>query len=197
MTSRERVRAALDHRQPDRVPVDLGGSIVTGINAMGYARLKRLLGLPGPARVTSVTLLLAEVEQELAARWGLDVLPVPRYYAAPGVPLDGRWREHPLPDGAPALFPRGFAPRLRSDGAWELLEEGQVAVGGDRQELGHSLHETEQERVERGHSRSHSRPTSPRTIASLIPDLVPPNSSRTRRAAIAATPTTTRTATDP
>ncbi len=126
MNSRERVRAALAHRQPDRVPIDLGGSIVTGINAVGYARLKRHLGLPGPARVTSVTLLLAEVEEELAARWGLDVLPVPRYHAAPGVPLSGGWREHPLPDGTPALFPSAFSPRIRADGAWELLEQGQV-----------------------------------------------------------------------
>jgi uroporphyrinogen decarboxylase len=125
--SRERVRAALEHRVPDRVPVDLGASIVTGINAMGYARLKRHLGLPGPARVTNVILLLAEVEEELVTRWGVDVLPVPRYYAAPGVPLDRGWREHPLPDGTPALFPRGFAPRIRADGAWELLEEGGVA----------------------------------------------------------------------
>ena len=127
MNSRERVRAALDHRQPDRVPIDLGGSIVTGINAMGYARLKRHLGLPGPVRVTNVILLLAEVEEELREPWGVDVLPVPRYFAAPGVPLAGRWREHPLPDGTPALFPQGFAPRLRADGAWELLEDGQAA----------------------------------------------------------------------
>jgi len=129
MNSRERVRAALEHRQPDRPPVDLGGSLVTGINAMGYARLKQHLGLPGAVRVNSVILLLAEVEQELVRRWGLDVLPVPRYFAAPGVPLSGRWREHPLPDGTPALFPQGFAPRLRADGAWELLEpeDGQVS----------------------------------------------------------------------
>jgi uroporphyrinogen decarboxylase len=122
MNSRERVRAALNHRPPDRVPIDLGGSIVTGINAMGYARLKRHLGLPGPVRVSSVILLLAEVEEELRERWGVDVLPVPRYYAAPGVPLAGGWREHPLPDGTPALFPRDFAPRLRADGAWELVQ---------------------------------------------------------------------------
>ena len=127
MNSRERVRAALNHRRPDRVPIDLGGSIVTGINAMGYARLKRHLGLPGPVRVTSVILLLAEVEEELREPWGVDVLPVPRYFAAPGVPLAGRWREHPLPDGTPALFPQDFAPRLRADGAWELLEGGEAA----------------------------------------------------------------------
>jgi uroporphyrinogen decarboxylase len=127
MNSRERVRAALDHRPPDCLPIDLGGSLVTGINAIGYARLKRHLGLSGPARVTSVILLLAEVEEPLIERWGVDVLPVPRYFAAPGIPLDGRWREHPLPDGTPALFPWAFAPRIRTDGGWELMEEGALA----------------------------------------------------------------------
>lgn len=126
MTSRERVTAALNHRQPDRVPIDLGSSIVTGINALGYARLKRHLGLAGPLRVTNVILLLAEVEEELLRRWRVDVLPVPRWFAAPGAPLDGRWRAHPLPDGSPALFPAGFAPRIGADGTWELLEDGEA-----------------------------------------------------------------------
>ncbi len=30
MTSRERVRAAINHREPDRVPIDIGGTKVTG-----------------------------------------------------------------------------------------------------------------------------------------------------------------------
>jgi uroporphyrinogen decarboxylase len=119
--------AALEHWQPDRVPVDLGSSIVTGINAMGYARLKRHLGLTGKVRVTNVILLLAEVEEEIRARWGVDVLPVPRYFAAPGAPRSGRWREQPLPDGTPALFPEGFSPLVRSDGTWELYEGGKLA----------------------------------------------------------------------
>jgi uroporphyrinogen decarboxylase len=127
MRSRERVIAAFSHRMPDRVPIDLGSSIVTGINAMGYAQLKRHLGFAGEVRVNNAILLLAEVEPALLVRWVVDVLPVPRYFAAPGIPLSGRWCSHPLPDGTPALFPEGFAPRLRADGAWELHEDGVLA----------------------------------------------------------------------
>ena len=47
MNSRERVLKALAHREPDRVPIDLGGSLVTGINAAAYGRLKRTLGVEG------------------------------------------------------------------------------------------------------------------------------------------------------
>jgi len=43
-TSRSRVEAALNHREPDRVPYDLGGTVLTGINQHAYRRLRRFLG---------------------------------------------------------------------------------------------------------------------------------------------------------
>ena len=46
MNSRQRVRAAINHQQPDRVPLDLGSTPVTGIAAGTYARLRQALGLP-------------------------------------------------------------------------------------------------------------------------------------------------------
>ena len=36
MNSRERIEAALNHRQPDRVPIDLGGTPVTLSDSSGY-----------------------------------------------------------------------------------------------------------------------------------------------------------------
>jgi len=45
MTARERVLAALDHREPDRVPFDLGTTFVTGIHRVAYDRLVQALGL--------------------------------------------------------------------------------------------------------------------------------------------------------
>ena len=45
MTSRERILTALDHREPDRVPLDLGGTHVTGISWGAYQRLRAHLGL--------------------------------------------------------------------------------------------------------------------------------------------------------
>ena len=46
MTSRERLLAALNHHEPDRVPLDLGGSHVTTISAGAYCALRRQLDLP-------------------------------------------------------------------------------------------------------------------------------------------------------
>jgi uroporphyrinogen decarboxylase len=45
MTSRQRVLAALEHRQPDRVPIVLGVSNATGIKEKPYRGLATLLGV--------------------------------------------------------------------------------------------------------------------------------------------------------
>ncbi len=45
MNSRERVLTALNHKEPDRVPYDMGGTVVTGIQAKAYSRLRKYLGL--------------------------------------------------------------------------------------------------------------------------------------------------------
>ena len=44
-TSFDRVQAALEHREPDRVPFDLGGSVLTGMNKVAYKNLRDHLGL--------------------------------------------------------------------------------------------------------------------------------------------------------
>jgi uroporphyrinogen decarboxylase len=46
MTSRQRVMAALNFQETDRVPIDLGGFLCTGINAFAYPGLIKSLGLP-------------------------------------------------------------------------------------------------------------------------------------------------------
>ena len=45
MNSRERIITALNHQEPDRVPVDLGGCVTTGIQASALTKLRQVLGL--------------------------------------------------------------------------------------------------------------------------------------------------------
>ncbi len=45
LTSRERVLRAVQHQEPDRVPIDLGGHRSSGIMALAYRRLKEHLGI--------------------------------------------------------------------------------------------------------------------------------------------------------
>ena len=44
MNSLERVLAAMDNKEPDRIPFDLGSSLVTGITKTAYINLARALG---------------------------------------------------------------------------------------------------------------------------------------------------------
>ena len=45
MTSRERVLAAINHEEPDRVPLIIGTSNTTSLKMKPYRRLKTLLGI--------------------------------------------------------------------------------------------------------------------------------------------------------
>jgi hypothetical protein len=45
MTSRERVLTALDHREPDKIPIDLGGTICSTISATANDKLKKFLNI--------------------------------------------------------------------------------------------------------------------------------------------------------
>ena len=45
MTSRERVQEALEHREADRVPLDLGASDVTGMHVDSVYKLRQALQL--------------------------------------------------------------------------------------------------------------------------------------------------------
>ena len=70
MTSRERVVKALHHQEPDLVPMDLGGSAVTGMHASSVYRLRQALGLdaPGtPVKVVEPYQMLGEIQADLRA----------------------------------------------------------------------------------------------------------------------------------
>ena len=45
MTSRERVRMALNHQEPDRMPIDFGAMRSTGMMVIAYNNLKKYLGM--------------------------------------------------------------------------------------------------------------------------------------------------------
>jgi len=73
-TSHDRVKATLEHREPDRVPFDLGGSVLTGINVIAYGKLRKYLGLPEkPIEIYDAATQLARVDQDMLDRLSVDV----------------------------------------------------------------------------------------------------------------------------
>lgn len=115
MTSRERILAAIEHREPDKVPVDLGSTPSSGISAITYNKLKAYLHLDsGPTRVYDVVQQLAQPDIALLDQFGIDVLDIGRTFNT----ADGDWRDITLTDGSPAQYPRWFEPERKTGGGW-------------------------------------------------------------------------------
>ena len=93
MTSRERVRRALERREPDRVPLDLGGTANSSISALAYAQLKTHLGMAAPPRLLTKQGQVADVDDSVRARLGIDTQPL-------RIHPPERWQDAPLPDDA-------------------------------------------------------------------------------------------------
>jgi hypothetical protein len=110
MTSRERVQEALEHREADRVPLDLGASDVTGMHVDSVYKLRQALQLdpPGtPVKVVEPMQLRGEVGPDLAEALGVDVVELSRPGTIMGFPKQG-WKSWTTFGGTPVLVPEGF-----------------------------------------------------------------------------------------
>ena len=117
MTSRERILSAINHIQPDKVPIDLGSSTVTGISAIAYNNLKRHLNIDGRTRVLDVVQQLANVDIEIVNLLGVDALDINR------VSVEGNeWHDVELSDGSKAQYPLWFRPVVSDDGSWHTTD---------------------------------------------------------------------------
>ena len=97
MNSRERLETALDHKEPDRVPIDLG-AIVSGITSGANEALTQHLGIPTDN-------MIIDRVQQLARP-----LAIPRHPSQPRVHTRGS-----APRLPPAPAVRRVRPIKRSD----------------------------------------------------------------------------------
>ncbi|PIY50569.1 MAG: methyltransferase [Armatimonadetes bacterium CG_4_10_14_3_um_filter_66_18] len=124
MASRHRVLAALNHREPDRVPLDLGGSFVTSIAATSLHHLRERLGLEDrPVKVYDAYQMLGEVEVDLVERFRLDCLPVEPPALTLGLRREN-WKPWTLMDGTEVLMPGQFEIDVNERGDWLAYASG-------------------------------------------------------------------------
>ena len=76
MTSRERVLCALNHEEPDRVPIFFGTSGVTTMNTAAYDQLKAYIGLRTETQTFWRALQYAVLNEEVMARFYSDGRPL-------------------------------------------------------------------------------------------------------------------------
>lgn len=126
MTSRERIRAAVNREPADRVPIDFGGTRQSGISVFAYGPLRRHLGAVSTRpRVFDVYQMLAEVEPDVVARFGGDCVALNRKAVAFGL-VNEKWKPWRLPDGTELEVPGGFAPEVLPDGDLGLRRAGEI-----------------------------------------------------------------------
>ncbi|HHX64147.1 MAG TPA: methyltransferase [Chloroflexi bacterium] len=127
-TSRERVIQALNHQTPDRVPLDLGSTNVTGISAAALHRLRQALGLEERVvRVHEPYQMLGEVDDDVLDALGVDIIGLTDDSTMFGFPKKG-WKPFRLYDGTPVLVPEGFNTRVASDGYLYQYPNGDQTV---------------------------------------------------------------------
>jgi hypothetical protein len=126
MTSRERVLAALNHQEPDRVPVDLGSTPVSGIHASTLSQLRLALGLDKPGdrvKVVEPYQMLGEVGEDLREALGIDTVGLGGRVTMFGYPA-ADWKEWELFDGTPVLVPGLFNTGREKNGDLLQYPEG-------------------------------------------------------------------------
>jgi uroporphyrinogen decarboxylase len=125
MTRRERVLAAIAHKESDRIPVDLGGMRSTGITAIAYGRLKKHLGIrTGHTFVYDVVQQLAQPEPEILELVGTDVIDLGRAWLTDA----SEWKDWILPDGSPAKIP-GYVNFEPHEGGWIVRGPAGEVIG--------------------------------------------------------------------
>ena len=124
MNSRERVLAAIDHKEPDRVPIDIGSHPSSSISAIAYYRLKKYLNInEGNVRIYDLSQQLAQVEDEFIERFKIDAIDVGRAFNT----QEDDWYDVEI-NGIKAQFPSWFHPIFNDDGSLEVVNSEGVVL---------------------------------------------------------------------
>lgn len=128
MTSKERLQAALSHRQPDRIPVDFGSTGVTGIHVRSIENLRNYYGLDyRPVKVTRPYQMLGEIEEDLLDIMGVDVRGLKSAKNEYGIE-NTNWKEFRTFWGQVVLVPGGFNTTTDENGDLLIHPQGDTSV---------------------------------------------------------------------
>ena len=114
MNSRERILSAISHKQPDRIPIDLGATPSSGLSVVAYLNLIRHLELDLTNHVYDVIQEVTQPEMELLDMFKVDVLDIGRFFNK----SPDYWHKLELMKGYPGLYPKWFNPEKQNDGSW-------------------------------------------------------------------------------
>lgn len=128
ISSAGRVRETLNHRAPDRVPLDFGSTNVTGIHVSCIAALRRYYGLDdGPVKVLDPGAMLGEVAEDLKQAMGIDTEGIRGRNTRYGFPMTD-WKPWRMYDGLEILVPGGFTVTVDDNGDTLIYPQGDLGA---------------------------------------------------------------------
>jgi hypothetical protein len=128
VTSKERVQAALSHRQPDAVPMDFGGTAVTGMHVTCVAALRDHYGLEKrPVKVHEPYQMLGRIDDDLADAIGIDVAGAYPPNTMFGFP-NTSWRPWKAPFGLEVLVSECFKTTTDAKGDVFIYPQGDTSA---------------------------------------------------------------------
>ncbi|MGI6754248.1 MAG: uroporphyrinogen decarboxylase family protein [Eubacteriales bacterium] len=129
MTSRERIRCAINHKEPDRVPVDIAGTNVTGIHVAEYIELIRYLGLDAePAKVYDPFQFLARPDDIVRRVLRTDVIELENFIEKRWGCRNENWKFWDSGNGYRVLVPGDFSP-VRNGDYWDIPDRSGKPIG--------------------------------------------------------------------
>jgi hypothetical protein len=124
MNGKERVLTSLQHRLPDRVPMDFGGTSVTGMHVSCVAALRDYYGLEKrPIKAYEPYQMLGWIDDDLKEIMGIDVESVPAPKTMFGY-ANENWKPWRMDDGLEILVGGGFEVTRDSNGDTLIHPEG-------------------------------------------------------------------------
>ena len=103
MNGREKLKAAINHKDCGKIAFDLGATKATGINASLLYRLRKLYGRDEPVKIYDTYQMLGLIDEQDARMFGIDVLGIWSDMTVFGY-RNNKWKSWTTPDGVPALI---------------------------------------------------------------------------------------------
>lgn len=120
MNSRERILSAINHKEPDKVPVDLGATPSSGISAIAYNNLKKYLNIAnGHTQTYDVVQQVIQPEEIILDKFGIDIIDIGRMFNENKTD----WYDYRLADGSIAQYPIWFKPIEEKNHSMSVFHE--------------------------------------------------------------------------
>ena len=123
MNSRQRILSAIDHQEPDHLPVDLGATPSSGISAIAYDNLLDILPVKDKRNwVYDVVQQVTQPSDEILDYFSIDTVDLGRTFNQ----NNNDWYDYTLLNFHTAQQPVWFRPEIQKDGSKLVFKNGEA-----------------------------------------------------------------------